>query len=192
MPFLVTVPTIYRSSPTSIAPAYGLVGFGVGQVDDQGGESLLIYAEHESDAIEEVLERLQAEGVPVRLHTGVYFRAGAARPVKGGHSIGHGSANGASGTMGCVVKARSNSGRYVLTCNHVIADLNVAQKGTTPVWAPGAKRSGTANDRLGVVHDFADIDFRAGAYNVIDAALAKPDQMLTSMRRSSRSAALTA
>ncbi len=152
------------------------MGFGAGVTEDGSLPGLVIFVERESAMADALFATLQSEGVPTTLRTGVSFLAAGARPAKGGQSIGHGTANGASGTIGCVVKAPSGGTRYVLTCNHVIAELNAAHKGTTAVWAPGANRSGTVTDRLGVVHDFADIDFRSGAYNVIDAALAKPDQ----------------
>ena len=42
------------------------------------------------------------------------------------------------------------------------------------MWAPGPRQSGTAADKLGVVYDFAQIDFTPGASNIIDAALAEP------------------
>ncbi|MBV8568202.1 MAG: hypothetical protein JO273_22380 [Methylobacteriaceae bacterium] len=170
-----------RSSPFRVLgiavphmPADGLVGFGVGQADDGYPPCLVIFAESPTAAVASLHGRLGENGIPVIVQIGVSFAA-AARPLKGGQSIGRGAKTGESGTMGCVVKDRSGGSLYALTCNHVIADLNGATKGSSEVWAPGAKHAGTAKDRLGVVHDFADIDFTAGAYNVIDAALAKPD-----------------
>src|SRR5262249_29978872 len=148
-----------------------LVGFGV----DGEDTGLLLLAGKDTDLAKALWSRLQDVGIRATLRTEVSFVAAGARPVKGGQSLGHGVSGGETGTMGCVVKDRSSGSLFALTCNHVIADLNNATKGTTAVWAPGAKQTGTASDKLGVVHDFADLDFTPGVYNIIDAALAKPD-----------------
>ncbi len=153
----------------------GVVGIGVGSPEGDPDPKLLVFAESESKQTKNLVARINKAGVPVTLKTGVEFIAAAARPVKGGQSMGIGSIGGASGTMGCVVKSRSSNDRYALSCNHVIAALNAATKGTTPVWAPGAAKSGTSKDRLGVILDYCTIDFTPGNYNVIDAAIAQPD-----------------
>jgi hypothetical protein len=75
--------------------------------------------------------------------------------------------------MGCVVQSRTSGDKYALTCNHVIADLNGAARMVTEVWEPASGWAGSS--RLGLVADYADIDFYPGASNVIDAALALPD-----------------
>jgi len=87
--------------------------------------------------------------------------------------MGHGSAAGETGTMGCVVKDVAGD-RFGLTCNHVIADLNKGIRGKTEVWCPGSAKGGTSSDRVGVLHDYVNLAF-GGAYNDIDAAIAKPN-----------------
>jgi hypothetical protein len=133
---------------------------------------LAIFAATEQSGVGAFVEPLRQAGLTVRVMPGVSFNA-SARPVQGGGSLGHGSSGGAAGTMGCVVKSRVTGDEFALTCNHVIADLNRAAKGSTEVWEPASGRWGSR--RLGVVEDFADIDFTPGAYNVLDAALARPD-----------------
>jgi hypothetical protein len=154
----------------------GLVGFGIGRLKTSSSPALTIFLESKSahSSALQLVSALQSLQIPTIIQTNSRFLA-AARPLKGGQSIGIGLAGGETGTMGCVVTCRSEGTRFALTCNHVIADLNAAQKGHTDVWAPGARNSGTVRDRLGVLHDFADIDFNAGVFNVIDAAIAKPN-----------------
>jgi hypothetical protein len=165
----------------SIFDPNGLVGFGVGYEEAMERPELLVFAGKERDRAARLHSELKENGIPVRLYDGVTFRAASARPVKGGQSIGHGIAGGETGTMGCVVKDRSSGDLFALSCNHVIADYNNAKKGSTKVWAPGPKTigtpavgPGTQSDELGVVHDFARIDFTSGVYNFIDSAIAKP------------------
>jgi hypothetical protein len=161
----------------------GLVGFGVGQESPTTLPELLIFAGKEVAGAARLHKEFRDIGVPVAFYGGVAFRACAgARPVEGGHSIGYGSTSGEAGTMGCVVKERSSTDLFALSCNHVIADHNNARKGSDKVWAPGPKKlgtpavgPGTQKDELGVVHDYAQIDFTAGATNLIDAAIAKPN-----------------
>lgn len=133
-----------------------------------------MFAEDKTEAVNNLEVRLHKAAVPATVVTGVRFVAAGVRPVQAGASVGFGRAGGSSGTLGCVVKPRQRTERYSLTCNHVIADLNRATIGVDAVWAPGTAAGGSAADRLGLVHDFAPIDFTAGHSNVIDAALTEP------------------
>jgi hypothetical protein len=163
-----------RQTEAAPEPAldYGVTGFGVGGQD--GPPRLVVFADRHTEATSGLQSRLHDAAVPATLITGVRFLAAGARPVRGGDSIGYGAPGGASGTLGCVVKPRQGNGRYGLTCNHVIADLNRAAVRADDIWAPGTVRGGGKADRLGLLHDFAAIDFTAGHSNVIDAALAEP------------------
>jgi hypothetical protein len=150
---------------------HSIEGFGIGR--EQAAPKLVIYANRATRATFDLEQRLEDAAIPATLVTGVHFTAAGPRPVNGGTSIGHGKPGGASGALGCVVSARQGGGRYGLTCNHVIAELNVAKRGDD-VWAPGTAGGGTKADRLGILHDFAPIDFTAGRSNMVDAALAAP------------------
>jgi hypothetical protein len=155
---------------------YGVeyVGFGVGiEPDKRDAAALYIFVDPSfKGKMPELMEDLSKNfELPIVCRKG-RFEA-AARPVEGGHSIGHGSTSGETGTMGCVVKNKSGD-RFGLTCNHVIADLNNAVRGTTKVWSPGSGDGGTSSDLLGVVHDYVPLAF-GGSYNDVDAALAKPN-----------------
>ncbi len=95
-----------------------------------------------------------------------------ARPAEGGDSLGH--VNGDTGTFGCLVQNSSNE-QFLLSCNHVIANLNAGIKGSDAIWQPGKKDGGSAKSRIGVLHDFAYITLGGATGNRIDAALCKPD-----------------
>ena len=162
-------PALYDGSQT-----LAVVGLGAG-LSGEGAE-LVIFAEEHSARTEQLSAQLGRESIASRVVAPVTFRAAGPRPVQGGHSVGRGIAGGESGTFGCVVQGRRDAKRYGLTCNHVIAALNTATRGSTEVWAPSAPRGGSGADRVGVVHDFHDIDFQPTASNFIDAALILPDK----------------
>ena len=88
-----------------------------------------------------------------------------ARPAKGGDSIG--DSMGSRGTLGCQID--NQSGRFMLSCNHVLANLNRGIKGSDVTKEP------SGGSRIGLLEDFCPIDFTPGASNVIDAAISKPD-----------------
>jgi len=90
-----------------------------------------------------------------------------ARPAKGGDEIGH--PIGHVGTLGCLVEDDSGQ-RFILSCNHVIAGLNDGKRSFDETWEPGHK-----GKRIGILHDFKEIEFGGSVKNVIDAALSKPD-----------------
>jgi hypothetical protein len=98
--------------------------------------------------------------------------------ASGGDSIGYGSANGETGTLGCIV-TDSGGDDYLLSCNHVIADLNIGKLGIDPVWHPGAADGGSISSRAGLLHDFERIVLDGVTPNSMDAAIAKPDSTLT-------------
>jgi hypothetical protein len=88
--------------------------------------------------------------------------------VSGGHVINKG------GTLGAVVKRKSDGRPLLLSCNHVIANLNKAVRRQDPVIQPSLKDSGNLSNRIGVLSDFVPIDF-AGNINYVDAAVAEID-----------------
>lgn len=175
----------------SVIARLGLRAIGAAMVDGTAELTLFLLKQvtpAEDQDIRSHLAGLQARNITLRSEGGISLRnitlrseggisfQTASRPVRGGESVGLGVANGGSGTLGCRVRRSDPPNALLgLSCNHVIADLNAALRGSTEVWAPGSKRGGTSVHRLGVVDDFADIDFTPGAYNVLDAALVRPD-----------------
>lgn len=94
--------------------------------------------------------------------------------LAGGNSIGYGTPSGATGSVACALSDIAGN-EFVLTCNHVIAELNAAKRKIDPVWSPGSLDGGSAADKVGVVDDFEDILFGGVRSNSMDAAVAKPD-----------------
>ena len=89
------------------------------------------------------------------------------RPASGGASVGLAYVNGA-GTFGCLVEDSSGD-RYLLSNNHVIADINRAPIGS-PIIQPAKFDGGISpRDDIALLAAFQPIDF-AGA-NRVDAAV---------------------
>lgn len=95
------------------------------------------------------------------------------RPVTCGVSGGHGVAM-SCGTLGCVVKRRSDGKSLLLSCNHVVADTNNATRHRDPVIQPSNLDQGTVAHKIGVLDDFIHLDF-SGKINYVDAALIDVD-----------------
>lgn len=94
--------------------------------------------------------------------------------LAGGDSIGYGAPSSGTGTAACVLSDILGN-QLVLTCNHVIAELNAAKRKIDPVWSPGSLDGGSAADKAGALDDFEDILFGGVRSNSMDAAIAKPD-----------------
>jgi hypothetical protein len=90
------------------------------------------------------------------------------RPAPCGSSVGHVGVT--AGTMGCLCVLESNNRLCMLSNNHVLANVNNAQRGA-PIVQPGVRDFGRMpNDRIAVLEDFVPINF-AGR-NAVDAAVA--------------------
>jgi hypothetical protein len=77
------------------------------------------------------------------------------RPVvPPGVTIGH--YNITAGTFGCLV--RRGEERFILSNNHVLADVNAGQEGDA-ILQPGPSDGGTADDRIATLADYVPIDF---------------------------------
>jgi hypothetical protein len=95
----------------------------------------------------------------------------AARPTKCGVSVGHFAVT--SGTIGCLVKKIGGTAneKYILSNNHVLADLNQAIIGDD-ILEPGFVDGGNRQNPIARLTDFEPLDFSGGA-NAIDAAIAQ-------------------
>jgi len=76
------------------------------------------------------------------------------RPAPPGVSIGHPHVT--AGTFGCLV--RRGDEVFILSNNHVLADLNRARPGD-PILQPGAADGGTMDDRIATLAEFIPLDF---------------------------------
>lgn len=95
------------------------------------------------------------------------------RPVTCGVSGGHGLVM-SGGTLGCVVKRKSDGKSLLLSCNHVVAATNSATRHRDPVIQPSNMDRGTVAHKIGILEDFIDLDF-SGRMNYVDAALVDID-----------------
>jgi hypothetical protein len=94
------------------------------------------------------------------------------RPCPGGLSIGHVDIT--AGTLGCLVRDKTNDATAILSNNHVLANTNQAALGD-PILQPGPYDGGAApTDTIAILNRFHPIDFAEGATNYIDAAVAAP------------------
>ena len=77
------------------------------------------------------------------------------RPVvPPGVTIGHYRIT--AGTFGCLV--RRGEERFILSNNHVLADVNAGQQGDA-ILQPGPSDGGTADDRIATLADYIPLDF---------------------------------
>lgn len=91
------------------------------------------------------------------------------RPVPGGLSGGHVNVNG--GTLGCLVSV-NGAGRFILSNNHVLANVNAATPGD-PILEPGLAAGGAANEPIARLTAFSKIHLNNPIRNEIDAATAE-------------------
>lgn len=108
--------------------------------------------------------------VPVGEITAFPYR-GRYRPAQGGVSLGHVDVT--TGTLGCLVE---RTGRvYVLSNNHVLANVNAGRKGD-PIVQPGSYDGGKhPQDTIARLAEFVPIRFGGDDANVVDAAIAEPE-----------------
>ncbi len=90
-----------------------------------------------------------------------------ARPTKCGVSVGHHAIT--TGTLGCLVKRQGSDDHYILSNNHVLANVNDAAVGD-PILEPGPLDGGVPDDPIAELTEFEPLDFSGP--NRIDAAIA--------------------
>ena len=79
------------------------------------------------------------------------------RPAPGGVSIGHEDIT--AGTLGCLVT--KNGETFILSNNHVLANSNSGDIGDA-ILQPGPHDGGTDADQIGILAEYATIEFEAG------------------------------
>ena len=107
------------------------------------------------------------------IEVGTIVAQGHTWPVSGGASIGHFDVTG--GSIGCRVVKPGDAGEYILSNNHVLANVNAGSVGDD-ILQPSPDDGGDdspppGGDSVGQLAEFAKLDF--GAANLIDAAIAR-------------------
>lgn len=74
------------------------------------------------------------------------------RPAQPGYSIGHPDVT--AGTLGCIVMKGLK--RYILSNNHILADINEAEIGD-PIYQPGVADGGTSADVIAYLDDYVPL-----------------------------------
>lgn len=98
----------------------------------------------------------------------ILLNVGRYRPAPGGVSVGHYQIT--AGTLGCLV--RRDRALYVLSNNHVLANINKGQIGN-PILQPGPYDGGSMPaDVIGRLSEFVPVLFN-GQMNTVDAAIAQ-------------------
>ena len=90
-----------------------------------------------------------------------------ARPTKCGASVGHHAIT--TGTLGCLVRRPGSDDHYILSNNHVLANVNDAAVGD-PILEPGPLDGGVPDDPIAELTEFEPLDFSGP--NRMDAAIA--------------------
>lgn len=146
------------------------VGYGAKMVAGEPAESicLRVYVRHKMARTELPSDQLvpdQVAGLPTDV-----IQVGdvvAYRPVRGGVSIGH--FNITAGTLGCLLVIDDDDNAYILSNNHVLADVNQAEIGDA-ILEPGPVDGGTVP--IAELTDFEPIELH-GPTNLMDAAIAR-------------------
>ena len=86
-----------------------------------------------------------------------------------GGSIGSRRRN--DGTLGCLVQRPGFPALYILSCNHVLADLNAGAAGD-PIFAPGLREGGNPASPIAVLTAYPKLVF-GGTPNYMDVAIAE-------------------
>jgi hypothetical protein len=94
------------------------------------------------------------------------------RPVRGGDSIAH--FRSPLGTAGIVIRDPDDPvRRLVLSCNHVLAELNRGRLGDPVLQPAGGDGGRLPLDVCGTLHRFVPVSFGPGGANRVDAAAAR-------------------
>lgn len=101
----------------------------------------------------------------------------SSRPAPGGISVSSAISPPSSGTLGCLATGRSfprDQRTLLLSCNHVIADINTGQAGNCTCQPGRADGGSCPQDLIAVLERFTEILFD-GPINTVDCATAWAD-----------------
>jgi hypothetical protein len=111
----------------------------------------------------------EIDGVPTDVVQVGHVVAAFPRPIGGGVSGGHPLVP--FGTLGCLVQ-RNEGGRFVLSNNHVLANVNDSSSPAPEILEPGLRDGGLANPPIARLAAFHPLSMEDGI-NEIDAAVAE-------------------
>ena len=141
----------------------GIVGSGIGQKN--GEPSIIIMVEKKlplsalksGDVVAEKINSIPTGVLQVgHIKALAKARTDKWRPAPGGVSIGHYQIT--AGTLGYTVKEKGSEALLMLSNNHVVANSNKAKLGDK-ILQPGPYDGGTAEDQIGLLYRFVEIDF---------------------------------
>ena len=164
----------YLAGDMSLPGGVGMVGVGIAEhrIDGQPtGRPALHVLIDRSKKTRGSLPTLTANGLPIVYEVVGEIRPAASprqrfRPAFGGVSIAPVARN-YSGTLGCVVQA--NGVRYILSCNHVLADCNTLPRGAA-ISQPSVYDGGQPSDVIANLSYFVPLVF--GGLSPANAAIA--------------------
>ncbi len=164
---IATIQSLKQRYITDLLSRRNVVACGIGYKVREGVQtrelSLVVSVTHKvhpSALMPEDLIPAQVEGVPTDVVELGVLRAFQGprdrwRPVvPPGVSIGH--VHITAGTFGCLV--RRGSELFILSNNHVLADVNKGNPGD-PILQPGPADGGTAGDAIATLEEFVPLDF---------------------------------
>ncbi|MFQ5575647.1 MAG: hypothetical protein ACE5G8_01525 [Anaerolineae bacterium] len=109
----------------------------------------------EGDLIPPTINQVRTDVIETGVIRAFQGHKGRWRPtIPPGVSIGHIDVT--AGTFGCLV--RRGSELFILSNNHVLADVNAGQPGDAVI-QPGQYDGGTADDTVAVLHEYIPLDF---------------------------------
>ena len=173
------------SDPPTDAPNYAIsLGVSVGQ-DGDYGVAVRVQASRSSRPVAEHLRHVFREG-QLRRQSNIDFRMigivrsfkpwyqDVVRPLRVGASVGHNEVG--AGTLGAFVSVQENSGEYMLSNNHVLANIDNAQPGDR-ILQPGFNDNLAPNQLIaGSFH--SAVPLNAAGPNLVDCAIAKIDPLV--------------
>lgn len=171
--FSVTSPgTPIRSIRLSRELRAGVNGVGITEVKNKEGFQLKILTRNGTYSANAVASyyNLRPEQISVRRAGSIRLLARTTRyrPPIAGISIGHYLVS--AGTLGCIVKRHNDEAYYILSNNHILANVNECSI-DDPVFQPGKIDGGQTADVIARLADYEPLVFKGD--NFYDAAIAR-------------------
>jgi len=181
------IQTMYGTIPKSVAPGALTshipsgsnvlgVGFGLKEVGSTGfddTDAIRVYVvkkEPKSKLPASWLVPSQVNGIPTDV-----VEIERVEPQQGNPLLPCGISTGSirrnDGTMGCLVRRPGLPEVYILSCNHVLADLNAGVPGDV-IFAPGLREGGNPNTPIATLTAYPRLVF-GGTPNFVDVAIAQ-------------------
>ncbi|MEH2460467.1 hypothetical protein [Nostoc sp.] len=152
------------------------IGLGIHPTGKKDDYKLAIHVNHRSDLapIKEKVKYLAKGEVDIRITGNVYPQNSVSpyykRPLSIGLSISR-THSISAGTLGCFVQKRGQADLLILSCNHVLANINDAQIGD-PIIQPAVVDDGKSETEC-IANLYEFIQLREDQPNLADAAIAK-------------------